>query len=86
MEYEANPTSLQGIAPPEDLGALRARFEDQVKRAYSLGNRASVVADTVFGPRPETCGSNGQEPQSLADLVSDLRSALDRIESGLSRL
>lgn len=74
------------IAPPEDLGSLRARFEDQVKRAYSLGNRAGNVADMVFGPRPEACSDAQAEPTSFAELVSDLRRALDRIEGGLSRL
>ena len=72
---------------PEDLGSLRARIDDQIKRAHSLADRLGHVGDIVFGPRPESAASGCTPvPECISALANELRRALDRIETNLARL
>ena len=90
-EYTYSTTSPRmAETQPSDLFALRDILQGHVERAQQLGFRSHAAADTVFGSRPLAAGGNATDrerpPLSLAELVSDLGSALNNLEAGLNRL
>lgn len=91
MEYASNLQSAdREDTRPADLMSLRSHLQRQVERVRSIGHVVENIGDQVFGSVPVGIDSVAKSPESgpapLVEIVADLERAVNRIESGLSRL
>lgn len=95
MEYTSSAlagyenTAGRDTARPCDLTVLRMQVEDMLERARGIAIRTESIGDLVFGSIPTSIGSAGKPagpPAAFVEVVSDLDSTLNRINSALNRL
>lgn len=72
---------------PADLAALQEALSVQANRAEDLAGRAGYIGDSLFGPRPEACGTGAAPSQpTMVATIERLAEALDRLQANLNRL